>query len=358
MLNIVIDWSKRVFSDPELSILMLTLFASLGFFWFFGDVLAPFVASVVLAYVLDGGVRTLRRYCFPRILAVVTVFLLCFSVFLAGLFWLFPLIWREISALVHALPSFAGDAQVWLGDLPQYYPDLISVEQVDQITDVIHSEVAKMGKFMVSSTVAMIPGALGVVTYMIIVPFMVFFLLKDGHQIFTWVSAYFPERRRLVRQVWLEVDEQMARYIRGKLIEIFLVSLVTSAYFIYWGLNYAILLGVIVGISTLIPYVGAVVVTIPVLILVLVQWGTGYQSLYLFLGYALIHLVDAQLLVPLLFSEALKLHPLAIFVAIMVFGGLWGFWGVFFAIPLATVVKAVLSAWADSSYHLDDVVVS
>ena len=182
----------------------------------------------------------------------------------------------------------------------------------------------------------------------LIAPFMVFFLLKDGHQIFTWTSSYFPKRRRLVRQVWQEVDGQMGRYIRGKLIEIFLVSIVTSALFVYWHLDYAVLLGVMVGLSTLVPYVGAVVVSIPVLILVLVQWGVVNHALYLLLLYGFIHLLDAQLLVPVLFSEALKLHPIAIFLAIMFFGGLWGFWGVFFAIPLATVVKAVLSAWSDS----------
>ena len=154
----------------------------------------------------------------------------------------------------------------------------------------------------------------------------------------------FP-RRRLITQVWHEVDGQLSRYIRGKLIEIIAVAVVSAITFLLFDLEYAILLGFLVGLSTLIPYVGAIVVTVPVFALSLVQFGLTPLFWSLLFTYALIHIIDGQLLVPFLFSEALQLHPLAIFLAILVFGGLGGFWGVFFAIPLATLVKAILNAW-------------
>ena len=97
----------------------------------------------------------------------------------------------------------------------------------------------------------------------------------------------------------------------------------------------------------LIPYVGAALVTIPVLAVALVQFGLGSEFWYIFIAYSIIQALDGNLLVPLLFSEAVSLHPLYIIIAVLFFGGLWGFWGVFFAIPLATLVKAVLSAWDD-----------
>ncbi len=109
-------------------------------------------------------------------------------------------------------------------------------------------------------------------------------------------------------------------------------------------LRYSVLLAVAVGFSVLIPYIGAAVVTVPVAIVALFQWGVTPEFYYLLIAYGIIQALDGNVLVPVLFSEAVNLHPVAIIVAVLVFGGLWGFWGVFFAIPLATLVKAVWKA--------------
>jgi putative permease len=111
------------------------------------------------------------------------------------------------------------------------------------------------------------------------------------------------------------------------------------------GLNYAALLGVIVGLSVLIPFVGAAVVTIPVAVVAVIQFGWSWDLAWIMLAYAIIQGLDGNVLVPLLLSEAVDLHPITIILAILAFGGLWGFWGVFFAIPLATLVKAIYNAW-------------
>jgi putative permease len=141
------------------------------------------------------------------------------------------------------------------------------------------------------------------------------------------------------------MDQQIGNYVRGKIIEIFIVGAVTYVVFVAMGVNYAMLLGVLVGLSVIIPYIGAAVVTIPVAMIGYFQWGWSSEFAYLMLAYGVIQAVDGNVLVPLLFSEAVNLHPVAIIGAVLFFGGLWGLWGVFFAIPLATLVKAVLNAW-------------
>ena len=108
-----------------------------------------------------------------------------------------------------------------------------------------------------------------------------------------------------------------------------------------------LLLAVLVGFSVLIPYIGAFVVTIPVVGVALFQFGAGTEFWSLFAVYLIIQGLDGNLLVPVLFSEAVNLHPLVIILSVVIFGGLWGFWGVFFAIPLATLIKAVVHAWPD-----------
>ncbi|NQD96119.1 AI-2E family transporter, partial [Pseudomonas sp. CrR25] len=146
-------------------------------------------------------------------------------------------------------------------------------------------------------------------------------------------------------QVAQEMNQQIANYIRGKFIEILICGVVSYIAFAALGLNYAALLALLVGLSVVVPYIGAVVVTVPVVLIGLFQWGLSDQFLYLMVVYGVIQALDGNVLVPLLFSEAVNLHPVAIICAVLIFGGLWGFWGVFFAIPLATLFKAVLSAW-------------
>jgi putative permease len=133
--------------------------------------------------------------------------------------------------------------------------------------------------------------------------------------------------------------------VRGKVVEIALVWVVTYVTFALLGLNYAMLLSFMVGISVIIPYIGAAAVTVPVAFVAYVQWGLEPQFAYTLIAYAVIQFLDGNLLVPLLFSEVVNLHPVAIIVAVLVFGSIWGVWGVFFAIPLATLVQAVINSW-------------
>ena len=160
-----------------------------------------------------------------------------------------------------------------------------------------------------------------------------------------WMTGVLPRRRRLIDQVANEMNQQIANYIRGKAFEIAIVGSVSYVLFALLGLSYSALLAVTVGFSVVVPYIGATVVTIPVALIGFFQWGVGDQFLVLMVGYAIIQALDGNVLVPLLFLEAVNLHPVAIILAVLVFGGVWGFWGVFFAIPLATLLKAVMNAW-------------
>ena len=181
--------------------------------------------------------------------------------------------------------------------------------------------------------------------YLILMPMLVFFFLKDKGLILDWMIRFLPRDRRLAGTVWRDMDRQIANYVRGKFWEIIIVWAISFVTFTIMGLDYAMLLAVLVGLSVIIPYIGAAVVTFPVILIAWFQWGWSADFLWLAVAYFVIQVLDGNVLVPLLFSEAVNLHPVAIIVAILVFGGLWGFWGVFFAIPLATLVQAVIRAW-------------
>ena len=214
-----------------------------------------------------------------------------------------------------------------------------------EVMATLRRELLTWGQSMLTYSYASLVSIITVIVYLILLPLLVFFFLKDKDTILAWFAQYQPSDHYLSHKVWGEVDMQIGNYVRGKFFEVLVLFVISFVVFWLMGLNYALLLAVLMGLSVIIPYVGATLVTFPVVIVAFFQWGTSDQFGYLILAYSIIQALDAVVLIPLLFSEVVNLHPVAIIVAILFFGGMWGFWGVFFAIPLATLVKAVLNAW-------------
>lgn len=353
-MHLIRVWFHRQFSDPQVVILVAMLSACFAMIFFFGRMMVPFLAGLVVSYLLEGLVRPLVRWRMPRFLAVILVFSAFMTSMFFVLFWLLPLLTKQLAQLVQQIPGIITETQSLLLQLPERYPKLISDEQVVQFTSVLRTELFNFGQKLLSFSVASVMGLITIIVYLIIMPMLVFFFLKDKDRILGWVRSFLPRERRLASQVWGEINEQMANYVRGKFWEILIVWAGTYATFLFLGLQYAMLLGLVVGLSVLIPYVGAVVVTLPIAVMAYAQWGFGDELFYVMLAYAIIQTIDGNILAPLLFSEAVSIHPVAIILAILIFGGLWGFWGIFFAIPLATVVQAVLRAWPRHMEEQDD----
>jgi putative permease len=339
------DWFKRSFSDPQVVILGIFLVVGFAIIIGLGKWLAPMFASIVIAYLLEAVVSRLQKFGMPRLAAVIIVFLLFITVMLFLAFGLVPIVIRQLTSLVQQFPNYIAQGQELLKQLPEAYPQMVSEQQIEGIISQLGQEMAVWGQQALSWSLASVASVIGLVVYLVLVPVLVFFLLKDKGLMIGWLSNYLPRERTLVNRVWTESEAQIANYVRGKVTEIIIVGAVTYITFIILDLDYSALLATIVGFSVLVPYVGAAVATIPIALIAFFQFGWGWDFGQVMIAYAIIQALDGNLLVPLLFSEVVNLHPVAIILAILLFGGLWGFWGIFFAIPLATFVKAVLNAW-------------
>ncbi|WP_027857037.1 AI-2E family transporter [Marinobacterium jannaschii] len=345
MREIFSKWIERYFSDEEALLFFVLLGVALLVILTLGQTLAPVFAGVILAFLMDGAVVWLKERRMPHLAAVAVVFVGFVSVLLAILLFVMPLAWRQLGNLFNELPGILSQVQQLLLWLPQRYPELISASQVNELFNQAASELTQAGQWVLTFSLNSITGVMTLLVYLVLVPILVFFFLKDGRMLAGWWLSFLPEKRDMMTKIWNEMDDQIANYIRGKVIEIVIVGGVTYIAFVFLGINYAALLGIMVGLSVLIPYIGAALVTLPVALIAFFQWGWGNEFLWLMIVYAVIQALDGNVLVPLLFSEAVNLHPVAIIVAVLFFGGLWGFWGVFFAIPLATLIKAILNAW-------------
>jgi len=345
MLNIVRSWVEKYFSDEEAVALFILLVVALVAIILTGAMLAPVIASVIFAFILQGLVSKLVALGVKDKWAVLIVFMLFLSLFTVFLFVLFPLVLGQVTSLVREFPGMFSELKIAIKLLPQEYPALLSESSVNNLFNQATSEAAKFGQWVVSFSLESFPVLVTVLIYIVLVPILVFFFLKDRLLMLDSLADLLPRERSLMTKVWFEMNVQFANYIRGKVLEILIVGVATYVAFVVLDLNYAALLAILVGLSVLVPYIGATIVTIPVAMIALFQWGWGSDFFYLMIVYGVIQALDGNILVPLLFSEVVNLHPVLIIVAVLFFGGIWGLWGVFFAIPLATMLKAVLSAW-------------
>lgn len=345
MKEILSQWMDRYFGSEEAVLLSLLLLAAVLVVFTLGGSLAPIFAALIFAYLLQGAVNWLQRVGVPKNIAISLTYLVFVLLFFAFIIGIVPLVGQQTSRLVGELPNMIGKLRAVVEALPERYSEYITPEQHQMIWSRINQEIGRMAENVLAFSLSSFPGIAALLVYLILVPLLVFFMLKDKDELVGFFSRLLPEKRPVIMAIWHEMDLQISNYVRGKAIEILIVGGVSYLSFVLLGLNYAALLALLVGLSVLIPYIGAMVVTLPVLLVGYFQWGFGSEFFWLFGVYGVIQFLDGNLLVPLLFSEVVNLHPVAIIVAVLLFGGIWGFWGVFFAIPLATLVKAVYNAW-------------
>ena len=345
MITVFQRWIERYFAEEEAVLVAVLLIAGMVVVITLGVVLAPMIAALIIAFLMQGMVARLRLWGASHLLAVSLTFLVLAGSLVLSLVFILPALWGQILNLFAEAPRMLRDGQELLLLLPQKYPALITEDQVKELITALRNDLGQAGQTILSFSLAQLPVLVAILIYLVLVPILVFFFLKDSQDLLAWSSSLLPQKRPVMIKIWHEMNQQIANYVRGKAIEIVIVAGVSVVAFSVLGLRYALLLGIITGFSVLVPYIGAAVVTVPIAIIGFFQWGWSGDFFYVMVAYAVIQALDGNVLVPLLFSEAVKMHPVAIILAVLVFGGLWGFWGVFFAIPLATLCKAILNAW-------------
>jgi putative permease len=349
MRKLLRSFFDRYFHDEEAIIFVILLGVALLVLVTMGSILAPLFAAIVAAYLLQGLISSLQRYGLSHRLAFTLVYSLFTGFFVVILFFVLPQAWVQLGRFINDLPRLIGEGQDVLLHLPDSYPGLVSEQQVQELIITLRGDLALLGQRVVSYSISSIPRIFDWVIFLVLVPVLVFFMLKDKALLVLWIGNLLPHNRPLMLQVWQEMDMQLANYIRGKILEIFIVGGTTYVAFLVLGVNYTLLLAVLVGLSVVVPIIGVAVVAIPVALVAYVQWGFGNEFIAVMFVYSVIQLLDANVLVPVIFSETVNLHPVAIIAAVLVFGGLWGLAGVFFAIPLATLIKAIINAWPDTT---------
>jgi len=339
---------KKIFSNEETIVFSIAILLIFLIITYFGSILTPFLISVVVAYLLVGLQKKIQTYNIGQYTSLIITFSIFIVTGAALIIWLVPLLYIQLQAFILDVPNLFSNFLDYMSDLPTKFPELVSSDQIAIFFQAVSEEITAIAQNIIKSSISGIQSTITILLYIILFPILVFFFLFDRKNIIDGVLKIIPGKREMFSNVWAEMDIQLSNYVRGKTIEIFIVGAVAAIIFSSLGLKYSALLSVLVGLSVIIPYVGAFLVTIPIVIVGLLQFGLGTQFYLLVSLYLLLQALDGNLLVPLIFSETLKLHPVVIILAVFIFGSMFGFWGVFFSIPIATFIKAVWNAWPSS----------
>jgi len=268
---------------------------------------------------------------------------------LALLIWLAPILYQQLQSIITELPKWFSQLRTFISDLPNQYPDLVTSDQIASFLDNVSAQLLAVSQNFLRISILGIQNTLSLAVMLVLLPILVYFMLYDRKELINSFLTILPNNKNMLEKIWTEMDVQLSNYVRGKAFEILIVGMASAILFWVFGLKYTALLSVLVGLSVLIPYIGAFAVTVPVAVVAYLQFGFGYDFMLLLGLYIVLQVLDGNWLVPMLFSNAVKMHPVTIILAVFVFGGLFGFWGVFFAIPMATFLKAIINAWPSES---------
>ena len=336
---------NKLFSNEESLIFSLLILTFLLVLYFFGGLLTPFIISLIFAYLLIGLTKNLIKYGLTELVSLIISYVIFLLSGIGFLVWLIPLIFQQTQAFFIEVPIWLNNFRSFIENLVQSNQELVSSDQISSFFTEFIGRLSSISQGVLDASISGIQDTLVFSIYLIMIPVLVFFFLFDKERIVRGFLMLFPKKRAMLSEVWIEMDDQLSNYVWGKGVEILIVGFAAAVIFGIMGLNYTALLSIIVGVSVLIPYVGAFLATIPVVVVAFLQFGIGFD-LYMIVGlYLLLQALDGYLLVPILFSDAVKLHPVVIMLAVFVFGGIFGFWGAFFSIPLATFIKAVWNSW-------------
>lgn len=345
MFEVIKQWYRKNFSDPNaVTLLMVVVLAILAFAWI-GKLMTPVIVAGVFAFLLEWPVKKVSQLGLSRNWSTTIVTLAVVTFVISVIVMVIPVISQQSLTLVKELPEMMKSVKDYIQALPENYPSIDPI-LIEKVMGNVDNRLVTFIEELVQTIMASVTNLVAILIYLILVPLMVFFMLKDKASLYAGFDRILPNERTLITQVGTEMNQQIINYIRGKMLEILIVGVSSYIAFVIMDLRFAAVLGLLVGLSVLIPYIGAAVVTIPVAGVALFQFGLGPEFYYVMLAYGIIQALDGNVLVPLLFSEAVDLNPVYIIIAVLFFGGLWGFWGVFFAIPLASLVKALINAWS------------
>ena len=317
---------------------------------FLSVVMLPVILSGLLFYLLNPLVDLMEKYKINRVLAISIIFIIIAILLIIGLAVAIPNLQRQVVIFAQNVPSYLEDADRVINDLvTKRLPDDFR-PQLEQVLANFSTQATAWASNISSKAVnwvsALISGTSQVIVALIIMPFMLFYLLRDGKGLRDYITQFLPNKlREPVGKVLSDVNQQLANYVRGQITVAVIVAIMFIIFFKIIGLRYAVALGVTAGILNLVPYLGSFLAMIPALVLGLIAGPV--MLLKVIIVFIVEQTIEGRFVSPLILGSQLNIHPITILFVLLTSGSMFGIWGVLLGIPIYASAKVVISAIFD-----------
>lgn len=358
------SWFFHWFLDNKaITVLLVTLLIGLNIFLlskisfiftpildFMQVVMLPVILAGLLYYLLNPIVDLMERYKVNRLVAITIVFVLIALLLVWGLAVAIPSLVKQVTSFVDNMPRYMTQIDrtvnsVLENDLfEQYRPDI--EQSLDQVTTQLTSFISKFSAGFVTWASSFISTASQVIVAIIIMPFILFYLLRDGKNLRGYMTQFLPTKfREPVGRVMTDVNTQLANYVRGQVTVAIIVALMFIIFFKIIGLRYAVTLGVTAGVLNLIPYLGSFLAMLPALVLGLIAGPV--MLLKVIIVFIVEQTIEGRFVSPLILGSQLSIHPITILFVLLTSGAMFGVWGVLLGIPIYASAKVIIGALFD-----------
>lgn len=355
------NFFEKWFLDNRFSVILFNLLLFFLIIWvfnkisfvlnpawmFFSAILPPVLLATIQFYVMNPVVDWLeKKWRVPRVLTIIVLFLIVVVALIWIINTIIPIVQEQINSLVKNWPKIWDDAvnatQNALRD-----PRLNSVRSnIDKIIDNTQKTLFKSGQTTVNVALTNISSAVSIITMIIMTlmtaPFLLFFMLKDGHNLRPYITKFAPQRwqKSFGKLLW-DINNAISSYIRGQITVAFWVGVMFAIGYTVVGLPYGYALAIIAGFLNLIPYFGTFIAFIPALVIGIMT--SVPMLIKVLIVFAIEQTIEGRVISPLVMGNKLEMHPITTILLLIGASAVWGLWGVVFGIPIYAVLKIIVS---------------
>ncbi len=318
-------------------LLFLLSIVAIGWLLFkLSSIIMIFVIGALLAYILDPIASYLEYKGLSRPAATGVIFLaLAVILFLTTLFVVPPII-DQVKVIQHNISS--ENSTETIKNIEQFiHKNIPFIKESDLNLQV---RVNEMVTHLSNSIFGLLGSVISIITTLVIIPFVVFFLLKDGRSIIKSVVGIIPNRYfEITLNLLYKIDQQIGGYLRGQFFDALIIGILSVIALWFLKVPYFLLIGAFAGLANMIPYVGPWTGASLAVLVVFISNGQVNQMVMVALAFAVIQLIDNVLVQPIVVARSVQMHPLLVIFAVIVGGQFYGILGMFFAVPVAAIVK-------------------
>ncbi|AWX95265.1 AI-2E family transporter [Streptococcus suis] len=356
-----LTWFFRLFLNSQavtfllvtlLTFLTIFIFSKISFLFrpigsFLEIVLLPMILTGLLYYLLNPMVDWMEKHKISRTVGISILFVLISLLIIWGLAVAIPSIQEQVTSFAQNLPSniqkIEGQVTGLLQDqrFEQFRPT--ALEMLNKVNDQIVAYAQKFSSSAVNWASNLISTASQIIVAILIMPFILFYLLRDGQYLNKHITQYLPTKwREPIGTVLSDVNGQLSNYVRGQVTVAVIVALMFSVMFSIIGLSYPITLGVMAGFLNLIPYLGSFLAMIPAVILGLI--AGPIMLIKVLVVFMIEQTIEGRFVTPLIIGSSLSIHPITILFVLLTAGQMYGVLGVLLGIPIYASIKVLVKA--------------